>query len=322
MNDREEIGRLLAEADIGPVHRIVPWKDHIGSTCRLHRIEAAGRRFVGKIAVGPERHSRAVREIQVLRSFGPRWRTLTPALVASRVEPADVCCILVLERLDPIRRSGALRPADLEAVLQRMSQAWRIGPREVAQAGLKLPCWGRGERGDRPHRRRARRLERRSEVVLRRFPESAERHTPLLDKLIERFEAVAERSHARPNRLIHGDLHAENIVFTEKGPRVLDWQTCSLGDPVHDVVRLALESEPGRSFDSIRTLCERRSETAAEASDVARAVVLVHAGFMVGLAGRPDLAAGTRDHRFARRMLDSHGVARSVGEALQVLDSD
>ena len=66
-------------------------------------------------------------------------------------------------------------------------------------------------------------------------------------------------------RLIHGDLHQHNIVLTEEGPRVLDWQTCSLGDPVHDVTRLALESDPGRSFDSILSLCDRRPETRAAA---------------------------------------------------------
>ena len=155
-----------------------------------------------------------------------------------------------------------------------------------------------------------------------RFPEWAEIHTPLLTALVEGFEAMAERSDERPVRLIHGDLHQHNIVLTEEGPRVLDWQTCSLGDPVHDVTRLALESDPGRSFDSILSLCDRRPETRAAAPVVARAVALVYAGFVTGLAGRPDLDSETRDHRFARRMLEPRGVARTVARALEVLDSD
>ena len=45
--------------------------------------------------------------------------------------------------------------------------------------------------------------------------------------------------------VIHGDLHPENILVEGASISIIDWQTCSFGSVLHDVVRLAGESLRG-----------------------------------------------------------------------------
>jgi len=47
-------------------------------------------------------------------------------------------------------------------------------------------------------------------------------------------------------RLCHGDLHPENVICTPDGPRVIDWQKATTGNPAGDVARTALLLRYGR----------------------------------------------------------------------------
>ncbi|MFJ7441532.1 phosphotransferase family protein [Methylorubrum thiocyanatum] len=46
--------------------------------------------------------------------------------------------------------------------------------------------------------------------------------------------------------LCHGDMHPENVICTPGGPRVLDWQKATIGNPAGDVARTALLLRYGR----------------------------------------------------------------------------
>lgn len=45
------------------------------------------------------------------------------------------------------------------------------------------------------------------------------------------------------DRLCHNDFHQENIIFSENGPVILDWQEALKGNPVADVVHAVLVQE-------------------------------------------------------------------------------
>jgi thiamine kinase len=47
-------------------------------------------------------------------------------------------------------------------------------------------------------------------------------------------------------RLCHGDLHPQNVICAPDGPRVIDWQKATAGDPAADVARTALLLRYGR----------------------------------------------------------------------------
>ncbi|WP_340380120.1 phosphotransferase [Streptomyces sp. SS7] len=54
----------------------------------------------------------------------------------------------------------------------------------------------------------------------------------LLARLLRALHAVPGRSPSRPGlRVLHLDLHPENVILTADGPRVIDWGTAEDGDP-------------------------------------------------------------------------------------------
>ncbi len=61
----------------------------------------------------------------------------------------------------------------------------------------------------------------------------------IVEGLGSRLAAVAQALYARPQTLIHGDLHLDNMIFDARGEGrsvvVFDWQTVSVGSPAWDV---------------------------------------------------------------------------------------
>jgi aminoglycoside phosphotransferase (APT) family kinase protein len=57
----------------------------------------------------------------------------------------------------------------------------------------------------------------------------------LLARLLRRLHAVPARCSADPAaRVLHLDLHPENVMLTPDGPRVIDWTNTEEGDPALD----------------------------------------------------------------------------------------
>lgn len=74
--------------------------------------------------------------------------------------------------------------------------------------------------------------------------------------LSERQQAAVRALLARladGNTLCHADFHPENILLTERGPMVIDWEGSQRGDPAGDAaftilwIRMAFLSEQGRN---------------------------------------------------------------------------
>lgn len=68
----------------------------------------------------------------------------------------------------------------------------------------------------------------------------------MIELLRSRLGAVWGALAARPQTLIHADLHLDNLIFApDDGSRrvaVLDWQTVSVGPPAWDVARFLFDS--------------------------------------------------------------------------------
>ena len=52
------------------------------------------------------------------------------------------------------------------------------------------------------------------------------------------------------NQLCHFDFHPDQIVFTERGPMILDWMTACSGDPAADVARTQILLTIGKPPDA------------------------------------------------------------------------
>ncbi len=75
--------------------------------------------------------------------------------------------------------------------------------------------------------------ERSLERIQRNTPQYYERFARIYDYL----EAWESRLWPTPDKLaiIHGDIHPENVIITEKGVAIIDWSDLCLGDPLRDI---------------------------------------------------------------------------------------
>jgi aminoglycoside phosphotransferase (APT) family kinase protein len=76
-------------------------------------------------------------------------------------------------------------------------------------------------------------------VDLRRYPWRLRRQAALLAELHERLHEIAAPPSLRDagpgDRLLHLDLHPDNVLLSPKGPVVIDWTNARRGDPALDV---------------------------------------------------------------------------------------
>jgi aminoglycoside phosphotransferase (APT) family kinase protein len=109
-------------------------------------------------------------------------------------------------------------------------------------------------------------LSRREELVRRQlkrwlaqFEASATRDVPLIHSVHARLAARIPEQHE--SRIVHGDFRLGNSILDERGAvqAVLDWEICTLGDPLADIGYLAASwSEPSDAL-----LAEPQSPTLA-----------------------------------------------------------
>ena len=67
------------------------------------------------------------------------------------------------------------------------------------------------------------------------YERSKRREVPLLDELYRRL--VEEAPPQAETRIVHGDFGLDNSIFDERGAivAILDWELCTLGDPLADL---------------------------------------------------------------------------------------
>ncbi|MDT0442076.1 phosphotransferase family protein [Streptomyces johnsoniae] len=136
---------------------------------------------------------------------------------------------------------------------------------------------------------------------------------PGLPGLLDGRAELRERITALPRGLIHGDCHADNILYTAGTRTYLDWQAAGVGRPVADLAFLSVRATPSGTVvpralaDAYLTArpCDRRAFT--------RALVAEELGVLLFLW--PPFAAFhtpegiARVHRRARVLGGAYGEA-------------
>jgi aminoglycoside phosphotransferase (APT) family kinase protein len=95
------------------------------------------------------------------------------------------------------------------------------------------------------------------ERLLRRWrgqwEKSKTRELPIVDEVAERLAAAIPE--AGPARIVHGDYRLDNVIVSPDDgsvQAVLDWELCTLGDPLADVgMLLVYWTEPGDDFSAL-----------------------------------------------------------------------
>ena len=300
-----------------------PLQDARSTTGRLYRVEIGGTNHIAKIVDDPTRHPQAVRELDVLTRLSTPLATVMPSLVTSLVE--NHTTVLVLEELIGRHPSSRhhLDAADVERTIDGMTAVWAMEAPEVTATGVALPTWGQGPDVKRAlHRRRAR-FDRRADAFQHHHPRVAAPHRHLLSAVGPLLEAAARRRIETPRlerpRLVHGDLHPDNLIIAPTGIRLLDWQTASLGDPIDDLVRFEMEARPGCRLADLERSARRLHGPRPGRHHVSDAVVLAYAGLVSGLAGRAAAEHTNHEHAVFERLLEPTHLIDVVAEAVDHL---
>jgi aminoglycoside phosphotransferase (APT) family kinase protein len=170
------------------------------------------------------------RECRVLRALGPT-DVPTPAVLGFTDDPAVTDApLLLMELVDGIVLDDAAVAAGVEpAVRARLSAALvralaRVHAVDLQATGLEdLASHG-------PYA--ARQLKR----WRRQWEASRTRELPAVQRLADRLEAAMPEQHEVT--LVHGDFYLLNVIAAPGGEEIraiLDWELCTLGDPLADL---------------------------------------------------------------------------------------
>lgn len=319
-HDLANIRRVVRRAGLEPPEGIDALEDEHGTTARLYRLSIGGRDHVAKVVDDPTLGPRAARECAVLSALETRLDHLAPRLVAFDIARPTV--VLVIEHVDGRKLSGRepLESDVVDQVLAALTGVWSITEGEIAAMGLDLPSWGRGRGVGGDHDRRVERFRRRADSFLTNHPGRARAHRTILERTGRILDAVAARRVDRPRlvepRVIHGDLHADNVILGARGPRILDWQTASLGDPLEDLVRFELESRAAPRFADLEASAGRLPPNPPSRREIADAAVACYAGLISGFAGRTSDRRSAHENLILDRLLAPDQLPPIVAEAL------
>jgi hypothetical protein len=180
------------------------------------------------------REERFYREIAV--SFAPR-------LYYSAVDDARRRVVLLLEDVSGGRQGDDLVGCSLDDAALVIEE---LAPFHALWWGKRAPARRFPRSGGDP-RERQERFAQRAEPFLGRYGDSLPPAIcSIVDRLRSRLSDVAEAMYSRPQTLIHGDLHLDNMIFdtrsADRSVVVLDWQTVSVGPPAWDVALFLIGS--------------------------------------------------------------------------------
>ena len=328
--DQQLIARTLDRAEFPAASNLRRIGIDRGFNSRIHRFDCGTEDLVAKVGTDPSRFPHNTREIDVLEHFGPRCALPAPHHRAHLIDEEHGHVILIMNHVqahEPDTEKGIdLRTLDL--AIGSMEGCWNTRPSQAPSLPRPLPNWGIGTQGTpTPHRRRVERFRRRSRNHLEHFTtdtDSARRSIELVKWLDANLEACLTESARWPRTLIHGDLHPENMLISDDGVIVLDWQTTSWGPPIMDLMRLVLDGIPSIPLpeleERILSLSRIARELACDDQQALRrsaiAAAITHAGFISGWGGRPLSTLTNREKAIVQHHASPMGPGRLVHELL------
>jgi aminoglycoside phosphotransferase (APT) family kinase protein len=188
---------------------------------------------------------------------------------------------------------------------------------------LHLPKWGQGTReATRRHVRRVTRFDRRRQACIEAWGHASDRSwlASLSDHLLATMESDCTTVTVGPPRVLHGDLHGDNLRIAGSAIALLDWQSTSLGPPVIDTVNwLALHSTLATA-EACLSLGQLHLEavSAWPGLDVWHAAMrLSLSSLMSGYATRGPDVVSQREAVYVRQQLSRDGLAGVLHASLQ-----
>ena len=193
--------------------------------------DAAGQRWILRRApVDPRRASAhdVAREHRVLRALGPTAVPAPAVLGFTDDEAVSDAPLLLMAFVDGVvlddPRHGLGPSASARLTASLAGALARVHAVDLRDTGLEDLA------SHAPYA--ARQLER----LRRQWRASQTRELPSVERLADRLEAAAPEQ--RELKLVHGDYHLLNVIAAPRGEEIraiVDWELCTLGDPLADL---------------------------------------------------------------------------------------
>lgn len=185
-------------------------------------------------------YERCAREVRFYREIAPAF---APRMYYGAADEGQRRVVVLLEDVSGGRQGDVLHGCSIHDAALVIEE---LAPFHARWWGERAPPGGFVQAGPGP-RARQERYEARLEPFLDRFGDRVPKAVVnIIRTLRSQLGAVIEAMQGRPQTLIHGDLHLDNLIFDPPGdPRpvvVLDWQTVAVGPPAADVVMSLFES--------------------------------------------------------------------------------
>lgn len=253
------------------------------------------------------------REVRFYLDLASQCAVRTPRLHFASYEPRTGDFVLLLEYLPEARKGDLLNssPDDVERIMRaiaRLHAQW-AGNTALSEFGWLPAAGGPGTR--RYTRMELDRLGRATaKGQLARRPVRAV--LPLLTMLSDRLNSFFRWSDASAQTLVHGDLHPDQALFTQRPePVLVDWQLVHRGHPGLDVARvlalgLSVEDRRRHEVRLLDAYCETLEACGARAPDLATRSedlrhglmwsAFVNAAFYLATIGNSDRASTEFHH--------------------------
>ena len=327
--DEQLIADTLKRCGLSPAANLRRIGIDRGFNTHIHRFQCGSQELVAKVGTNPDRFPHNTREIDAFVLLATPCMLPVPAHRAHLIDEANGWTVLIMDHIEAREPSSeeGIDLATLDQSIAAMTTCWNTTTGNAPELGRPLPQWGKGTRNSsHPHRRRVDRFRKRSSNYLQHFAGEAESKSPSLELvrwLDANLEACLDEAAGWPRRLIHGDLHPENLLLKNDQLTILDWQTASWGAPILDLMRLILDGIPTITIsqleERVRCLFELQNDPAPE-PDIHRqsaiAAAITHAGFISGWGGRPLNTLGPREKQIIQRHASPEGAGRLVQHLL------
>mgnify|MGYP003321870719 FL=1 len=170
------------------------------------------------------------REIKFYHELAPKLDLRLPKLFASSYDPSSAYFIMLLEYLEPVKDSDSISGIGVEHT------------RQVLEELSKLHTQGRGL-VDTPWVQTMVSQDRINNLTImieRGWPVLQEMCGELVDplkeiNLLERFLETMTYLNTLDQTIVHGDVKPDNLVISNQGVVIIDWQGFGTGPPAWDI---------------------------------------------------------------------------------------
>ncbi len=188
------------------------------------------------------------REIKFYHELAPKLDLRLPTLLASAYDPSSAYFIMLLEYLEPIKDSDSINGIGVDYTRQVLTELSKL---HTQGRDLVDTPWVQTMISQ--HR-----INNLTIMIERGWPVLQEICGELVDplkdiNLIERFLETMSYLNTLDQTIVHGDVKPDNLIISNQGVVIIDWQGFGTGPPAWDIAYCmcqCLTTEERRTYES------------------------------------------------------------------------